>query len=323
MANKLINWIIFVVVALITVSVITYVGNTQSGWVALGLSVFSLIAVIKLFQKRPQWFLFLALAAITLPGCKEWVKPNEAGVLMTNWGKNKKEDYELVSGKVNTVFALGTELFRVPLFEQRGYVDSFVVTAKDGTPFGVRPSYSYHALENRAIDIVYNNQHHGTGSDFLKAVEENVLDIKVKNAYRDIAATYSGDSLYSNKLRYERAVRDSLKSWFLAEGFDFREATTSLIPSPQMQAAIDARQTVIIETQKVELQVLQARTRVEVARLEAEANKLRAAGLTSEVLREQELNNQRIMIEYWYYKGCPVPQVVSEFAPWSILHSKQ
>lgn len=41
----------------------------------------------------------------------ERVAPNYAGVLMENYGKQGKEDFKIVSGKVST-WELGTELFR-------------------------------------------------------------------------------------------------------------------------------------------------------------------------------------------------------------------
>lgn len=42
----------------------------------------------------------------------ERVAPNYAGVLMENYGKQGKEDFKIVSGKVST-WELGTELFQV------------------------------------------------------------------------------------------------------------------------------------------------------------------------------------------------------------------
>ena len=49
----------------------------------------------------------------------ERVAPNYAGVLMENYGKQGKEDFKVVSGRVST-WDGGTELFQVPLFDQRG-----------------------------------------------------------------------------------------------------------------------------------------------------------------------------------------------------------
>lgn len=64
-------------------------------------------------------FLIVALFAVVLFASCERVAPNYAGVLMENYGKQGKEDFKIVAGKVST-WELGTELFQVPLFDQRG-----------------------------------------------------------------------------------------------------------------------------------------------------------------------------------------------------------
>lgn len=70
-----------------------------------------------------HWVLILAIAFIIiamvfLSSC-ERVAPNYAGVLMENYGKQGKDDFKVVSGRVST-WEWGTELFQVPLFDQRG-----------------------------------------------------------------------------------------------------------------------------------------------------------------------------------------------------------
>lgn len=61
-------------------------------------------------MKRKTDFLIVALFAIVLFTSCERVAPNYAGVLMENYGKQGKEDFKIVSGKVST-WELGTELF--------------------------------------------------------------------------------------------------------------------------------------------------------------------------------------------------------------------
>lgn len=61
-------------------------------------------------MKRKIDFLIVALFAVVLFTSCERVAPNYAGVLMENYGKQGKEDFKIVSGKVST-WELGTELF--------------------------------------------------------------------------------------------------------------------------------------------------------------------------------------------------------------------
>lgn len=64
-------------------------------------------------------FVLVALLATVIFSSCERVAPNYAGVLMENYGKEGKKDFKIVSGRVST-WEWGTELFQVPLFEQRG-----------------------------------------------------------------------------------------------------------------------------------------------------------------------------------------------------------
>ena len=86
-------------------------------------------------MKRKTDFLIVALFAIVLFTSCERVAPNYAGVLMENYGKQGKEDFKIVSGKVST-WELGTELFQVPLFDQRGeFAEAVTLKAADNTEF--------------------------------------------------------------------------------------------------------------------------------------------------------------------------------------------
>ena len=71
--------------------------------------------------------LIAALISVTalFSGCQH-VAPNAAGVLMENYGKNGKADFSIVSGRVWTA-SPGTELYTVPLFEQRAAFDKPVI----------------------------------------------------------------------------------------------------------------------------------------------------------------------------------------------------
>ena len=75
-----------------------------------------------------KFFTIAIIAMVFLSSC-ERVAPNYAGVLMENYGKQGKEDFKVVSGRIST-WEWGTELFQVPLFDQRGEFGSPVKTAQ-------------------------------------------------------------------------------------------------------------------------------------------------------------------------------------------------
>lgn len=85
-------------------------------------------------MKRLIKLTMVCMTLVMFVSC-ERVAPNYAGVLMENYGKQGKEDFKIVSGKVST-WELGTELFQVPLFDQRGeFAEAVTLKAADNTEF--------------------------------------------------------------------------------------------------------------------------------------------------------------------------------------------
>ena len=96
-------------------------------------------------MKKIRFFLTAIIAVLVFASC-ERVAPNYAGVLMENYGKEGKADFKVVSGKVST-WEMGTELFQVPLFDQRGeFSEPVTLKAADNTEFNARPTYSYKVI---------------------------------------------------------------------------------------------------------------------------------------------------------------------------------
>ena len=79
-------------------------------------------------MKKISSFAILGVLAISIVSLTSYerVAPNYAGVLMENFGKDGKKDFTIVTGRVSTI-APGTELFQVPLFDQRGEFESLLL----------------------------------------------------------------------------------------------------------------------------------------------------------------------------------------------------
>lgn len=168
-------------------------------------------------MKRKTDFLIVALFAIVLFTSCERVAPNYAGVLMENYGKQGKEDFKIVSGKVST-WELGTELFQVPLFDQRGeFAEAVTLKAADNTEFKARPTYSYKVIKNRAIDVVFDNKHIGRGSDFMSSLEDNILEPRIYDLIKEESRKHKTDSLMADggslvfEKRLEQKKRNELE----------------------------------------------------------------------------------------------------------------
>ena len=157
-------------------------------------------------------FITIALVAIcwfTLSSCDR-VAPNYYGVLMENYGKEGKSDYSRQQGRVSTL-APGTELFQVPAFEQRAdFADKILhLNAADNTQFLAKPVYSFKVIENKVVDVVFENARLGSGEKFMSALEDNILEPHIYDLIKEESRKYTTDLLMENggNLKFEQAVQ--------------------------------------------------------------------------------------------------------------------
>jgi hypothetical protein len=277
-------------------------------------------------MKKFFFFLSLTILFATITSCS-WVKPEFEGVLMTNCGKNGIEDFKIVTGKVNTM-GLCTELIRIPMFEQTGDAPELEVMTADGGTFQIDPAYTYNAIRGKGPNIAFMyKQFASDGDDFLEDVEDNILDRRVVNLYREKARTFTTDSLMRNLNLFENSVEQELRLQFQEAFFELKELTSGLVPPESMRRAIEDRNAMRLQGEKVEQQMSKekaqlqielekARTKVEIARLEAEANRERAKGLTPEVLRDKA-------IEGWIKNGCPMPRSLGSSSFYNLIDEQK
>lgn len=235
-------------------------------------------------MKKVNLVLLAVVFSMTIMSCSR-VAPNYEGVLMTHYGRNGMSDFRLVTGKVSTI-APGTELFQVPMYEQKADPALIAVNTKDIGYFSIDPTYSYQALRGKGVEIIFNYKQMVSGKDFMDNIEDNVLNPLVLNAYKEEARNYTTDSLLTNMNLFENRVEQRLIPLFQSKFFEMLPNTlTSGITLPQtMVDAINLRNNVKIETEKTRLQLEQAEMNLQKARIDAERDKVKSAGLTREIL---------------------------------------
>lgn len=218
---------------------------------------------------------FILLFAVTIVSCT-YVKPNYVGVLQENYGRNGKSDFSLVNGKVST-WGAGTQLFEVPLYEQRGeYTEPMHLKAADNTEFTANPTYSYSIIRDKAVDVVFNNRQLGSGDEFLEAVEDNLLEIRIRDIIKEESRVYTTDSLMgkSGSLLFEKHVENLIKESFAKEGFELKQFSCQLDFPQKVKAKIEQRnevnQDLLVVLQQIEVQ----KKTNELNRLKAEGNKI-------------------------------------------------
>lgn len=239
--------------------------------------------------------LFLVLVfAVLLTSC-ERVAPNYYGVLMENYGKSGKDDYSKQQGRVITM-SPGTELFQVPAWEQRGkFTDDYgqdrvlQIKAADNTAFTSKPLYSYKVIENKVIDVVFQNARLGSGDDFMEALQNNVLEPRIYDIIKEASRSYTTDQLMANggSLKFEQYVQNIVTKEFDKSGLKLISFSLNLDFSKKVKAKIDSRNEVNTNISVLDQQIAEQKKRNELEILRAEQNKIRSAGITPQLLQEQ------------------------------------
>lgn len=244
-------------------------------------------------------FLMIALLSVVAFSSCERVAPNFVGVLMEDWGKNGKSDFTIVQGRVSTV-APGTELFQVPLFDQRGQWDEPMhLKAADNTEFTAKPTYSYKVIRERAIDIVFDNKHIGSGEGFMRSLEDNILEPRIRDLIKEESRKYKTDSLMADggSLMFEKRVEKIVEEEFEKRGLQLISFSSQLEFSQKVKDKIDSRNEVNTNLSVLDQQIAEQKKRNELEELKTQQAIIKSRGLTKEILQQQ-------FIEKWDGKSA-------------------
>lgn len=234
------------------------------------------------------------VVVLTLVSC-ERVAPNYAGVLMENYGKAGKEDFSIVTGRVS-VASPGTELFQVPLFDQRGeFVKPVTLKAADNTEFTARPTYSYKVIKNRAVDVVFDNKHieesdTDNGKDgFMQSLEDNILEPRIYDLIKEESRKYKTDTLMADggSLAFERRLEEIVRAEFLERGLELKSFSAQLEFSDKVREKIDSRNEVNTNISVLDQQIEEQKKRNELEQLKTQQALIQSQGLTKEILYKQ------------------------------------
>lgn len=239
--------------------------------------------------------LLSALLGIVLFASCERVAPNYAGVLMENFGKEGKSDFTVVSGRVST-WEWGTELFQVPLFDQRGeFAEPVTLKAADNTEFNAQPTYSYKVIKDRAIDVVFDNKHIDkaetkSGKDgFMQSLEDNILEPRIYDLIKEESRKYKTDSLMADggSLVFEKRLEQIVEKEFERRGLSLLTFSAQLEFSNKVREKIDSRNEVNTNISVLDQQIAEQRKRNELEQLKTEQALITSRGLTREILYKQ------------------------------------
>jgi hypothetical protein len=232
-------------------------------------------------------FLYLLALSAGLSSCGlNRVEPNNEGVLMENYGRGGRADFKAVTG-AQGILGPGSELYQVPMWEQKADPEAVYITAKDGGDFTVDPTYSYQPIRGKGGDIVFNYRHVGLDKDIMESLEAQILNPLVLDTYREQARNYTTDYLIRNMGSFERQVEQALKVKMEAKFFTLTNLTSGLNPPKSMVEAIERTNNAVQQAEQVKNELAVAQMLQKKASIDAETNRIKSAGLTKEVLQQQ------------------------------------
>lgn len=261
---------------------------------------------------KKQFYLLLILTPLLfLATSCERVAPNYYGVLMENYGKSGKSDYSKQQGQV-WMMSPGTELFQVPAFEQRasftneeGQPTTLKLKASDNTEFTAKPLYTYKVMPESVVDVVFQNARLGAGDDFMRSLEDNILEPLIYDLIKEESRRYSTDTLMAQggNLNFETKVQELVKKAFADKGLQMINFSANLDFSVKVKAKIESRNEVNTNVSVIDQQIIEQRKRNQLAELRAEENIILSRGLTPQIL-------EKMRIETWGRYGAKVPQTM-------------
>lgn len=255
----------------------------------------------------------LCLIAMTalLSSCGTVVQPNYGGVLMENYGKNGKSDFTEVAGRVST-WGFGTELYQVPLWEQRALVDdSLHMEDADKIQFSAYPKYSYKVKKGHLIDIVFNNNQLGK-DNFLQSLESQILEPRIYDITKEQSRRHKTDSLMLSGagLKFEKECEGLIRKSFEELGFELITFSFQGKFSQRIMDKIDQKLETNTNMTLLDQKIME---QIKTNRLESlitVQQNIKERGLTPAIL-------EQMRIEKWdghyptYYSGSQLPMVTT------------
>jgi regulator of protease activity HflC (stomatin/prohibitin superfamily) len=190
--------------------------------------------------------------------------------------------------------------------------EELVFNSKEGQEVRADVSLSYAIDANKIPDFYVKFR-----SDDLDRFTHGILKDIVRNSLNEVASTYTLEDIYGeNKAKFLVETRNKIQAQVAPVGVQIQQfgfigkprftATIEQAITQKTQAITDAeraRNQLAVTQAEVAKSVAEAegeaRSAIERARGEAEANRLRQASITPQLLEWKRLENQRAFIDRW------------------------
>ena len=166
--------------------------------------------------------------------------------------------------------------------------------SSDNTELTACPLYSYSAMPDRVVDLVFQNSRLDSGDDFMRALEDNVLEPQIYDLLKEESGKFTTDELMANggALRFEKQIQEIIRKEFDKLGLKLESYSTNLDYSRKVKDKIDNRNEVNTNISVLDQKIAEQRKTNELEALKAEQNIIRSRGLTPQIIQLE-------MIDKW------------------------
>lgn len=252
------------------------------------LAIWSVVAIVALFIASQT-----VISCTTIDASHEGIKVSKVG---SDRGAN---DIENVTGW-QFYNPLTSFIEQYPTFTQTKDYDAFKVSAKGGTLFTIDPTLNYHLIRGQGANVYRKYRKE------LPDIENNIIRTIVYNSYRDVANTFTPDSLVNNRVSFEDQVEAKLQRALTKDGFSFENITSNLTPPESLQSMIDAKNTAVQNALRLQNQIASERASAEIAVTkangEARARIIRAEAEAREYELKQRSLTALLVQQQWIAK---------------------
>ena len=139
------------------------------------------------------------------------------------------------------------------------------------------------------MDVVFDNKQIGSGDDFMRSLEDNILEPRIYDLIKEESRKYATDTLMANggSLKFEKTLEALVEAEFLKRGLDLQTFSAQLEFSDKVKEKIDTRNEVNTNISVLDQQIEEQKKRNELATLKAEENRRLSSGITPQLLKQQ------------------------------------
>lgn len=146
-------------------------------------------------------------------------------------------------------------------------------------------------MPDRVVDLVFQNSRLGSGDDFMRQLEDNILEPHIYDLIKEESRKYTTDELMENggNLKFEDSVQQLVRKSFADKGLELITFSCNLDFSDKVKAKIDTRNEVNTNVSVIDQQIVEQRKKNELEQLQTEQNLIRSRGITPQILQEQAI----------------------------------